>query len=249
MKQETVDYIYPIFRYTFEVLDAIGRREADGREQVQAKFMRLLNSFYREGELKHFPDGRDPGAPPHSEHCLIHAAMVFWVDEMLIGPMSPPSNPEPVSDEELATDDFGRALPKVKPPAEWHKEWMNDTLENHYWKRRVKAVHFYELAEEATKLPGADASEVFCLCRRMGFIGNAKDCLELTRRLEIAEQRTVDAAQEARERAESATARAATGDPPRLWSRLPGWFLAAGLVSGVFCLLLSVAVAVLHWLQ
>jgi type VI secretion system protein ImpK len=74
---------------------------------------------------------------------LAKRALVYWIDETLVS-------------------------------SSWRHaaEWPNRVLEFHYYRESLRAVRFYEKAEEAEKRDGIDPLETFFLCVALGFRGD-----------------------------------------------------------------------------
>ncbi len=141
MREEVVGYVYPIFGETFRVLDQLRERTPTDRRQVAAKMHSLLADYYTAGREKPTESNR---REPLSEDQLIHAAMVYWVDEMFSCQGST-----------------------------WAGDWRNHSLEQGYWPgtETERGAAFYDLADQAAHRNLTDAVEVFILCLLLGFKG------------------------------------------------------------------------------
>lgn len=123
--------VYPTILYVLDLVDRIRSRRG-GEPTPQEEFPRLKQYI---GQL-------DSRGTDQRDFELAKAALVYWIDEMLVN-----------SDWSYAS------------------YWKDNTLERELYDSRDRAWEFFEKAKTARTLSRPDALETYYLCVALGFLG------------------------------------------------------------------------------
>lgn len=133
MTESFANLVYPIVRHVVDFQEGLDRGEDPDLPGTRRRIMELLG----ESEAR-----SRASTQLASDFALAKAALVYWVDEILLG------------------SKWARAA-----------EWKEHILEYEIYGRWVGGEAFYERAAEAERLSGTDPLEVFYLCVVLGFQG------------------------------------------------------------------------------
>lgn len=129
MKDAIASRVYPVVVQVLRMKDRISRGVEVPADESHARLEQLLRLI----------------APPgtsDSATLLVQAALVYWIDEVL-----------------------------VNCRWDQAQQWQDKTLERTFYNTRRRASDFFEKANQAASLPETDALEVFLLCAALGFRG------------------------------------------------------------------------------
>jgi type VI secretion system protein ImpK len=131
MNDRLANRVYPTILYVLDLLDRINGRKPGG----------VPDPNVERPKLKQYVGQLDSGKSTREDE-LAKAALVYWIDEVLIN-----------------------------APWPHQKFWENHTLEFEYFNTLDAAYLFYEQAKTAKSLSPADALETFYICVALGFLG------------------------------------------------------------------------------
>lgn len=127
--------VYPTILYVLDLVDRINGRKPGGPPDPREEFPRLKQYL---GQL-------DSGRATREDE-LAKAALIYWIDEVLVNSTWSHAN-----------------------------YWKDHTLEREFYDARDRAWEFYEKAKLARTLSPPDALETFYLCVALGFLGVYRD--------------------------------------------------------------------------
>ena len=135
MNDRLAGRVYPTILYVLELVDRIHGRRPGGMPDPKEEFPRLKQYL---GQL-------DAGRATREDE-LTKAALVYWIDEVLVNSPWPHAN-----------------------------YWKDHTLEREFFDSRDRAWEFFEKAKTARTMSPPDALEAYYLCVAMGFKGIYRD--------------------------------------------------------------------------
>lgn len=131
MNDRLANRVNPTILYVLELLDRINGRRPGGMPDPKIE----------RPKLKQYVGQLDSGKSTREDE-LAKAALIYWIDEML-----------------------------VNAPWPHQKAWERNTLEFEYFNTLDRAWLFYDQAKTAKSLSPPDALETFYLCVALGFLG------------------------------------------------------------------------------
>lgn len=135
MNDRLAGRVYPTILYVLDLLDRIYGRKPGGQPDPREEFPKLKQYL---GQL-------DAGRATREDE-LAKAALIYWIDEVLVNSPWPHAN-----------------------------FWKDHTLEREFFDSRDRAWEFYEKAKVARTLSPPDALETYYLGVALGFLGIYRD--------------------------------------------------------------------------